>query len=319
MDSYFMNRDALGIAADIALRDLRWAIIAAQHRSLRRAAEILNIRQSTLSRTLRGLEYRLEAELFERTNAGTRPTIIGREFLETARRIIEETDAAFARLKAMASGQAGRLTVGVYVSLATGNLRATLAEFRTRFPAVDVHIVDGAYDRLLCDMIASNVDVAIMTSRYSGWDDRKLPLWSERVIAALPEGHPLCEKPMIRWRDLAGQPLLVKQRDPGPEMQRLIAAKLDPFGRQRLLHQDVSVDRLMSLAGAGFGIYLMLEGATGARYDGVVYREVDDHDGPTRLNFAAYWRESNKNPTLEPFLSILRERYPDLSAAAGAD
>jgi hypothetical protein len=62
----------------------------------------------------------------------------------------------------------------------------------------------------------------------------------------------------------------------------------------------------------------MLEGATGARYDGVVYREVHDHDGPTRFNFAAYWREANRNPTVQPFLDILRERYPDLSAAAVA-
>lgn len=299
----------------VELRDLKWAITASQHRSLRRAAEALNIRQSTLSRRLRDLEGRLGAELFERTNGGTHPTIVGKEFLETARRIVEETDAAFARLKAMSSGQAGRLTVGVYVSLATGNLRATLAEYHRRFPEVGVHTVDGAHDRLLSDTITSMVDVAIMTTYYPGWDDRKLPLWSERVIAALPEGHPLTKKPVIQWTDLAGQSLLVQQRGPGPEMERLLSSKLDPFGAQRLLHQDVSVDRLMSLAGAGFGICLMLEGATGARYDGVTYREVHDHDGPTRFHFAAYWRETNKNPTLTPFLDILRERYPDLSAA----
>ena len=298
----------------VELRDLRWAIAASQHKSLRRAAATLSIRQSTLSRRLRDLEYRLGVELFERTNGGTHPTLIGQEFLNTARRIIEEKDAAFVRLKAMSSGRTGRLTVGVYVSLATGNLRATLAEYHRRFPEVGVHAVDGAHDRLLCDMITSTVDVAIMTTYCPGWDDRKLPLWSERVIAALPEGHHFVQKPVIQWSDLAGQPLLVQQRGAGPEMQRLLASKLDPFGAQRLLHQDVSIDRLMSLAGAGFGIYLMLEGATGARYDGVVYREVHDHEGATRINFAAYWRKTNKNPTLASFLDILRERYPDLSA-----
>ncbi len=295
------------------LRDLRWAITAARYRSLRRAAEELNVRQSTLSRRLRGLEYRLGAALFERTNGGTHPTPIGRDFLEMARRIIDETDAAFARLKAMSSGQAGRLTIGVYVSLATGNLRATLAEYRHRFPDVDVHTVDGAHDRLLCDMVSSSVDVAIMTTYYPGWDGHKLPLWSERVIAAVPEGHPLTEKTLLQWTDLAGEPLLVQQRGAGPEMQRLLASKLDPLGVQRFLHQDVSVDRLMGLVGAGFGICLILEGATGARYDGVAYREVHDHDGPVRFNFAAYWRETNGNPTLQTFLDILLERYPDLA------
>jgi DNA-binding transcriptional LysR family regulator len=303
---------------DVGLRDLRWAVISAQHRSLRKAAESLSVRQSTLSRTLRSLENRVGAELFERTNGGTRPTPIGQEFLEAARNIIAETDAAIARLKAMSHGQAGRLTIGVYVSLAAGNLRATLAEYHKRFPEVDIHTIDGAQDRLLSDLTASIVDVAFMTTYCPGWGDRKLPLWGERVIAALPDGHPLCLKPAIRWADLAGQPLLVKQRGPGPEMQKLIAAKLDSFGPPRLLHQDVSFDRLMSLAGAGIGICLMLEGATGARYDGVVYREIHGHDGPTRINFAAYWREANKNPTLGPFLDILRERYPDLSPVAAA-
>jgi hypothetical protein len=62
---------------------------------------------------------------------------------------------------------------------------------------------------------------------------------------------------------------------------------------------------------------LMLEGATGMCYDGVVYREVCDVDGPTRLNFVAYWREANGNPTLGPFLAMLRERYPDLAVEPG--
>jgi DNA-binding transcriptional LysR family regulator len=298
---------------------MRWAVVAARHRSLRRAAESLNVRQSTLSRTLRNLEDRLGAELFERTNGGTRPTAVGREFLQAAQHIIEETDAAFARLKDMSSGQTGRLTIGVNASLAAGNLRATLAEYHRRFPEVDIHTIDGAQERLLFDLTAGIVDVVIMTTSCPSWEYRKLPLWSERVIAALPDGHSLCEKPAIQWADLAGHPLLVKQRGSDPEMRRLIAAKLDTFGAQRLLHQDVSFDQLPSLAGAGIGISLMLEGATGARYDGVVYREIHDNEEPTRFNFAAYWSDANKNPALGAFLDILRERYPDLSPVVATD
>jgi hypothetical protein len=59
-----------------------------------------------------------------------------------------------------------------------------------------------------------------------------------------------------------------------------------------------------------------LEGAAGARYDGVAYREMRNDEGPTRLNFVAYWRQTKCNPTLGPFLELLRERYPDLSGNA---
>ncbi|MCU4161725.1 LysR family transcriptional regulator, partial [Acidiphilium sp. AL] len=57
---------------DIELRDLRLAVVTSQHRSLRQAAEALNIRQSTLSRRLHEIERQLGVVLFERTNGGTR-------------------------------------------------------------------------------------------------------------------------------------------------------------------------------------------------------------------------------------------------------
>jgi hypothetical protein len=57
----------------------------------------------------------------------------------------------------------------------------------------------------------------------------------------------------------------------------------------------------------------MLEGGTGLKHEGVVYREIQESTELTRLGFMAYWRHSNCNPTLEPFLKLLRERYPDLS------
>jgi DNA-binding transcriptional LysR family regulator len=112
---------------------MRWAIAAAQHRSLRRAAETLNIRQSTLSRRLREIEGRLGMVMFERSNGGTRPTAAGLEFLDTARRILDETDAALRRLKSRSNGENGKLTIGVYASLAAGDMLATLVEHHRRF------------------------------------------------------------------------------------------------------------------------------------------------------------------------------------------
>ena len=69
-------------------RDLRWAIVASQHRRLRQAAEILRVKQSTLGRCLRDLEHKVGSTLFERTNGGTRPTIQGLEFLDGVRLIV---------------------------------------------------------------------------------------------------------------------------------------------------------------------------------------------------------------------------------------
>jgi DNA-binding transcriptional LysR family regulator len=90
----------------VEFRELRWAIVAARHRSLRQAAETLNIRQSTLSRGLHGLEEKLGAVPFERADGGTRPTIEGQEFLVAAKGIVEEAEAISARLKIRSRGGA---------------------------------------------------------------------------------------------------------------------------------------------------------------------------------------------------------------------
>jgi DNA-binding transcriptional LysR family regulator len=295
---------------NIELRDLRWAVTAAQYRSLRQAAEALSIRQSTLSRRIRVLEDRAGAALFERTNGGTHLTVAGLEFIEFASRILEDTETALRNLQSRSRGENGRLAIGVYASLATGNMRATLAEYHRRFPDVDVHTMDGSHGRLIGALGRGAVDVAIMTKSQEAWDDRSLSLWTERVVVALPERHPLAECDAVSWRQLARER---PSHGPGPELESLLASKLNGDRPRRVLHQESGLDRLLSLVSTGYGILLMLEGGAGLKHDGVVYREIQESAEPTRVSFMAYWQHRNGNPTLKPFLGLLQERYPDLS------
>jgi DNA-binding transcriptional LysR family regulator len=298
----------------VEFRDLQWAIVTSQHRSLRQAAEVLNVRQSTLSRGLRNLEYRLGVVLFERTNGGTRPTLPGQEFLDAARRIVEEAESITVRLKTRVRGESGRLTIGVHAALSAGNLRATLVEHRRRFPKVATYLIDGSSDHLISDLASAAIDVAFVAELSPRWDDKSMAVWSERVVVGLSEDHPLSGRDLVYWSDLKRESLLVPQRGPGPEFLELLASKIGRLDSCRLLCHDVSLDRFLTLVGAGWGLLLALEGATGVDYPGVTFREVHDAEGPSRLNFRAYWRQANGNPSLRPFLDMLRERYPDLSA-----
>jgi DNA-binding transcriptional LysR family regulator len=68
----------------------------------------------------------------------------------------------------------------------------------------------------------------------------------------------------------------------------------------------------MSLVSAGFGVSMICESGIGASYAGVVYRDVQDGNGPSRISYAAYWQSNNDNPALAHFLKLLEERYPAL-------
>lgn len=300
----------------VDFEDLRWAVTASEHHSLRRAAEALHILQPTLSRRLRGLEERLGTRLFERTTGGTWPTEDGRDFLDAARHIIAEMDAITVHFKDRSRGESGRLTMGVCASFSAGNLYTTLIDYRKRFPGVGLRVVDRARGPLLSDVAADRIDIAIVMGTRTDRSLDVLPLWTERVVAALPESHPLSAHPVLRWEHLAGACMVVNRRDPGPEFQRLLAARIGPDGLDHVMEHDVESACLLSLVGAGFGIALAAEGAVGMFHPAVVFREIHEDGGPTRLTFAACWRHDNGNPALRPLLGMLRERYPDLSASS---
>lgn len=299
------------------LRDLKWAVVASAHRSFRQAAETLRVRQPTLSRRLRALESRLGIRLFERTHGGSWPTADGQEFLDAARHILEEIDSISIRFKGRTRGEGGRLSIGVHASISAGNLRATLIEHRRRFPDVTTSLIDGSSAQLVSYLSSSAVDVAFLAEDVPEFVGKSLPVWSERVVAAIPEDHPLNNHEVIHWSDLVDQPLLLPRRGAGPEFLKLLASRMGGPDSRRLFHHDLAMDGLLTLVGAGWGILLALEGATGAAYPGVVFREVHDVQAPARLNFRACWRPSNGNPALRPFLDMLGERYPDFAADSG--
>jgi Bacterial regulatory helix-turn-helix protein, lysR family len=136
-DSRSKNAPLRSLTSAVDLVHLRYAVAAADHGSFRRAAEALLLRQSTLSRSVRQLEERIEMIVFERSNGGVRATQAGRGFLRMARSILEQMDTLVASAHSTGRGEGGRLAIGFYTSLSAGNLGATLIDYAYRFPRVE--------------------------------------------------------------------------------------------------------------------------------------------------------------------------------------
>jgi DNA-binding transcriptional LysR family regulator len=98
-------------------------------------------------------------------------------------------------------GEAGRLTIGFHASLTAGNLRATLIEYRRKCRLLEMRLVQDLRGRLLAGVESGAIDVAIVTGDPSAGNGGAMALWSERVLVALPEGHPLAA---LGGRPLAG-------------------------------------------------------------------------------------------------------------------
>ncbi|HKN26628.1 MAG TPA: LysR family substrate-binding domain-containing protein [Roseiarcus sp.] len=220
-------------------------------------------------------------------------------------------DALAATAHSTGRGEAGRLVIGFYTSLSAGNLRATLTDVSQRFPQLEIELTESSRKRLATALRNGGVDIAIVPGAAPLSESTVLALWSERILVAIPEGHPLTDRQAVYWIDLKDETVLLSRRDPGPELHDLLIAKTaSPGDRPKIVRHDVSRGSLMSLVGAGFGITLLTEASAGAIIAGLVYREVRDGAEPARIGYSAHWREDNQNPALASFLKVLGERYP---------
>lgn len=295
----------------INFQHLHYAVTAADHGSFRSAAETLMIKQTTLSRCIRQLEHAIGTSVFDRYSGGVRATRFGQSFLRIARSILEQVDGIVTSAQMTERGESGRLSIGFYTSLSSGNLRATLVEYTQQFPQIEIEMIERSRSRLTTALRNGAIDLAIVTGERVLLGSRSMPLWSERLLVVLPETHRLAEGKTLSWTDLGGEALLLGRRDPGPVIQEYLNAKLlSPEDRPRIVWHDVSRESIKSLVGASLGIGLTLEASLGTNSDGVIHREIRDGAGSARIGLSVNWRGDNENPALKNFLNLLKQRYP---------
>ncbi|MCP5399165.1 MAG: LysR family transcriptional regulator [Sphingomonas sp.] len=295
----------------IDLRQLRFAVTAADTASFLRAAKQLNVKQSTLSKKVSALEHRLGITLFERSTRGVVPTENGKAFLEVARRIVTDADNLLTTAKAMTYGEVGRLMVGFSGSLNAGNLRLLLGDLLERYPDVQLDALEAGPDRLLSGLQARIVDIAIHSSPVDELGIVKRWLWAERLMVVLPKHDRLTESDSLFWTDLRKSVFVMPRDRSGPRISEVIRQRLGSHGfKANIITQDTSAETIAAMVPFGKFITVVPESATGAARPDIVFREISEPTGAAHLDFAAWWREDNDNPALARFFKLLDERYP---------
>jgi len=298
----------------VEISHLRYVVAAAEHRSFRRAAAALNITQPTLSKRIRELEERLSMLLFERSTGGAQLTANGEEFLVVAKRVLADLDGMENYAKATKVGNAGRLQIGFYTALA-GPLRDTVFGFIRQHPQLDLNMIEDNRVALIPLLDRGTIDLALVLGEPAYRDYAHMSLWSERIMVAIPKAHPLAERDFVYWTDLKSERFVMSLRDPGPEIKDVLLSKLAlPGDRPFIKHVKAHHTAMISAVDGERGITLACESASLPQWPGVVFREVRDGNGPTRLGFVAYWRRNNDNPILKQFLAWL-QAHPAVPAA----
>lgn len=308
-----------GLLGAIDLRGLTLAIAVARSGSIRVAARGSGLTASAVSRRLRALEDGLGVSLFERRPSGVKLTEAGERFLADATRLLDEVRDAASRARDAGSAATGRLVIGTYFSVSTGRFRDSLVRFLRQRRRIEVWLREGGRHDLLTAVRRGNIDLALLLGPNEEPGLDRLALWQEAGMVALPERHRFADRSLVTWRNLASETFIVTPRGSGQEALAKVETWLPAGHGARFAAHDVGREAMFNLVGAGLGVAVLAESASGASYPGVVFRPVGDETGPTMVEAAAYWDPKRDNPALRRFLALLRATQEPSSREGGAD
>jgi DNA-binding transcriptional LysR family regulator len=152
-----------------------------------RAAERLNLTQSTVSQQIKRLELETKRPLFRRTTRSVALTDDGEMLLGDARRLLQLEEAA--RLRMAAPRLSGTVRLGVVEEVAGGSLPSALGRFAALHPGVKLEVQIGVSAELIELLNAGRLDV-VFAKRPLGTSRGRL-VWREPLVWAAAEAFDL--------------------------------------------------------------------------------------------------------------------------------
>jgi LysR family transcriptional regulator, regulator of abg operon len=129
--------------------------------SLRAAAETMNVSAPALSKTLRQLEAEFGAELVSRSSKGVKLTQAGKLVAARASLALREIDRAREEVGWHTKHGRPTLTIAASPAVAMHVLPGALSRLRSRWPDVNVRVLEVLYPRCLTMLRAGEVDISL--------------------------------------------------------------------------------------------------------------------------------------------------------------
>jgi Transcriptional regulator len=258
-------------------------------------------------------------QLFRRQPRGMELTDAGVAFLERARVILDQVDRALATTRRTARGEQGRVAVG-FTSSAPFHpfVPRVIRAFREMSPLVSLVLEESGSSELVQGLNNEEIDAAFIRSPVAdvvGLTVR--PLLQEKMVVALPKGHPLAssgrKKKSAQSRsaplplaELANETFILYKRPGGPGLYDTIITACRGSGFSPHVGQEAPrIISTLNLVAAGLGVSLVPESLRRLQMDGVVYRRLADNAQLTAPLILACRRGEN-SASVQRFIDLVQ-------------
>ncbi|HXN98456.1 MAG TPA: LysR family transcriptional regulator, partial [Candidatus Acidoferrales bacterium] len=297
------------------LRHLRYFVAVAEAGSLTvAAARRLHTSQPSLSRQIRDLEQEVGAQLLTRRARGIELTPAGRAFLEHARSVLSQVEAAIQAARRVTHPAKPCFSMGFLTGHELTWMPQALRILREELPNIDV-MISSQYSPALADGLSrGKIDAAFLRREQGASDLAFRLLVKEPLMVILPSDHELAALKAISPRDLVGEPFVIVSNT-APVLRSVIDNYLRRSGiKITPAHEADHVTMGMSLIASTRGVGLLPAYALNFLPSSITSRPLKG-DTPT-VELVLGYKKSNKSPILKLLLSRLDELIARVSRNA---
>jgi len=303
------------------LRHLRYFVAVAEAGSLTVAAEQkLHTSQPSLSRQIRDLEDEVGAQLLRRRARGIELTPAGLAFLEHARTVLSQVEAAGEAARRVAHPAKPRFAMGFLTGHELTWMPEALRILRDELPNVDV-MISSQYSPQLADAILKgDVDAAFLRREKGMPGLAYRVVVKEPLVVVLPSDHRLAARKAVSPGDLVGE-IFVGVSHTAPVLRAVIDDYLKRSGINITPdHEAEHVVMGVSIIASTGGVALLPAYAQNFLARSVTSRPLKG-DTPT-IELVLGYKKSNESSILKLLLSRLDELVARVSkknsSSAGA-
>jgi LysR family transcriptional regulator, hca operon transcriptional activator len=301
--------------AEMELRHLRYFVAVAEAGSLTVAAErVLHTSQPSLSRQIRDLEQEVGARLLTRRARGIELTPAGRAFLDHARLVLSQVEAAAEAARRVARPVKPCFVMGFLTGHELTWMPEALQILRDELPNIDVMISSQYSPQLANALLKGTVDAAFLRRERGMPELAFRPLVKEPLVVILPSNHRLAALKAISPGDLAGE-TFVAVSNTAPVLRLIIDNYLKRSGISIApAHEVDHVVMGVSLIASTGAVGLLPAYAQNFLTSSVTSRPLEG-DTPT-VDLVLGYKKSNQSSILMLLLSRLDELVARVSKKA---
>jgi DNA-binding transcriptional LysR family regulator len=235
------------------LERLRVFHAVARAESFTKAADLLHLTQSGISKHIKAMEEELGVPLFDRMGKKVSLTSAGEILYEAAQEVLGSVASAEQRIQELAGLGRGRLRVGASFPVGLYVLPRMLAAYRKEHPAIEVTLAIATTANIEAKVLDNKLDFGLVSADVHHPRLLTFAFMGDELVVIVPPEHKWANRRTIKAQDLAEETFIVAARGAGARATVEERLKTKGIALSNIL-DFVNIEGVKHAVEAGLGI-----------------------------------------------------------------